>query len=118
MTDRSDIDIEAFKKQLADRKAELEQIAATAKAGQGTVELDQTREGRLSRMDALQNKAMSDASERRRKLELQRIANAFKRIEDGEFGYCGECGEPIGLKRLQIDPTTVLCIECAQERDR
>lgn len=118
MTDRDDIEIDAMKQQLADRKAELEQDAASAKAGQGTVELDQTREGRLARMDALQNKAMSDAAERRRKQELQRIANAFKRIEEGEFGYCGECGEPIGLKRLQIDPTTVLCIACAQERGR
>jgi len=118
MTDRDDIDIDAIKQQLADRKAALEQDAAAAKAGQGTVELDQTREGRLSRMDALQNKAMSEASERRRKQELQRIANTFKRIDDGEFGYCGECGEPIALKRIQIDPTTVLCIGCAQERDR
>jgi len=118
MTDRTDIDIDAIKQQLADRKAELEELAATAKAGQGTVELDQTREGRLSRMDALQNKAMSEASERRRKQELQRIAAAFTRIDAGEFGYCGACGEPISVKRLQIDPTTVLCIACAQERDR
>jgi DnaK suppressor protein len=118
MIDRDDIDIDAIKQQLADRKVELEQDAAAAKAGQGTVELDQTREGRLSRMDALQNKAMSEASERRRKQELQRIANTFKRIDEGEFGYCGECGEPIALKRIQIDPTTVLCIGCAQERDR
>lgn len=118
MTDRDDIDIDAIKQQLADRKADLERAATAAEAGQGSIELDQTREGRLSRMDALQTKAMADASQRRRKQELQRIANAFRRIDEGEFGYCGECGEPIGAKRLQVDPTTVLCIACAEERDR
>jgi DnaK suppressor protein len=118
MTDRTDIDIEAVKTRLARRRAELEEVSDAAKEAQGTVELDQTRQGRLSRIDALQGQAMSQAAERRRKQELQRIASSFKRIAEGEYGYCAECGEDISLKRLDVDPTTVLCIDCASERDR
>jgi DnaK suppressor protein len=118
MTDRSDIDLEAVKARLRARQAELEDVSGAAKEAQGTVELDQTRQGRLSRIDALQGQAMSQAAERRRKQELLRIRNTFKRIDEGEYGYCGECGEAISLKRLDVDPTTILCIDCARERDR
>lgn len=118
MTDRDDIDIEQVKARLQARRAELENVSDAAKEARSTVELDQTRQGRLSRIDALQGQEMSKAAARRRQKELQRIANAFKRIEEDEYGYCPECGEPISFQRLDVDPTTVLCIDCAAERDR
>lgn len=49
--------------------------------------------------------------DRERKL-LSKIEAAIQRIEDGEFGLCEECGEPIGEKRLQARPVTTLCIDC------
>lgn len=117
MTDRDDIDIEDVKQRLRHRKAELEEVSESAREAGNTVELDQTRQGRLSRIDALQGQAMSQAAERRRKLELQRIQATFDRIEEGEYGYCARCGEEITWKRLNVDPTTVLCIDCAREKD-
>lgn len=77
------------------------------------VELDQTRVGRLSRMDALQGQAMAKETERRRTIELQRIAGALARIEEEEFGYCVMCGEGIPLKRLELDPAVTTCVHCA-----
>ena len=77
------------------------------------VELDQTRIGRLSRMDALQGQAMAQETERRRKNELQRIDAALVRVEKGDYGYCVTCGEEISEKRLALDPSTPLCIDCA-----
>lgn len=118
MTDRTDIDIDAVKAYLVERRAELERVSESAQEAGRTVELDQTRQGRLSRIDALQGQEMSKAAERRRKQELQRIAVTFKRIEEGEYGYCATCGEEINKRRLDVDPTTPLCIECASGSDR
>ncbi len=77
------------------------------------VELDQQAVGRLSRMDALQVQAMAQETSRRRKNELRRIAAALARIDEGEFGYCLECGEDIAARRIELDPATPLCINCA-----
>ena len=41
------------------------------------------------------------------------IEAALMRIDNDEYGECMECGEPINPKRLEIDPTTLYCIECA-----
>lgn len=80
------------------------------------VELDQTRLGRLSRMDALQGQAMAKETERRRHQELERIDLALKRLADDEYGDCLECGEPIAPKRLAFDPSAALCIDCADKK--
>ncbi len=77
------------------------------------VELDQTRVGRLSRMDALQHQAMAQETERRRQQELTRIDAALVRLRNGSYGDCVECGEPIANKRLDLDPSVLYCIACA-----
>jgi len=81
--------------------------------GQKVVELDQQSVGRLSRMDALQQQAMAQASGARRDSMARRIAAALERIEDGSFGECLDCGEPIPEGRLEIDPTVPRCVSCA-----
>ena len=81
------------------------------------VELDQSRVGRLSRMDALQGQAMSQEQARRRQFELQRIAAALRHLDDGEYGDCRDCGEPIAVRRLEMDPAATLCIHCAAARE-
>lgn len=77
------------------------------------VELDQTRVGRLSRMDAIQHQAMAKETERRRQQELSRIDAALERLRNGRYGECLECGELIADKRLDLDPSALLCIDCA-----
>jgi DnaK suppressor protein len=52
--------------------------------------------------------------DRYRKL-LDKIEYALGKIESGEYGYCEETGEPIGIKRLEARPIATLCVE-AQER--
>ncbi len=99
-------------------REELESVAATGNESSQVVELDQTRQGRLSRMDAMQAQAMSQESVRRREMTLQNIAAALKRIDDGTFGLCQTCEEPIHEKRLEFDPTARLCIGCAQAAEQ
>jgi DnaK suppressor protein len=114
LPDRNQIDeLKALLLKQRDALIELEQTGTEAAA---IVELDQTRVGRLSRMDALQGQAMSQQRERRRELQLHRIAAALKRIERADYGYCAECGEEIAFRRLAFDPATTLCIDCANDQ--
>tara|TARA_R100001163_G_scaffold57780_1_gene45826 strand:+ start:475 stop:672 length:198 start_codon:yes stop_codon:yes gene_type:complete len=63
-------------------------------------------------MDAMQGQQMALESERRRKLHIQQIRAALKRIEEGDYGYCLECGEEIAEGRLKIAPESTRCIDC------
>ena len=105
---------EEYRKLLLQRQKELLEVRETGRDSAGTVELDQAKMGRLSRMDALQGQAMSAETNRRREIELQRINAALQRIEENEFGICVNCDEPISEGRLQSDPATPVCIHCAQ----
>jgi len=98
-------------------RAELLSLAETGEASADIVELDQSKVGRLSRMDAMQSQAMAQAALVRRGATLKAIAAALRRIDDGEYGWCGECGEAIDRRRLEIDPTALLCIVCANRAE-
>ena len=104
-----------FQRLLTERKQSLIATLDTESNATATVELDQSKVGRLSRMDALQAQAISKETQRRHKLEITRIDAALKRIEEDEYGYCLECGEEIAEKRLEIDPSATLCIQCAEQ---
>ena len=55
--------------------------------------------------------------DRQRKL-ISKINKALKRIQDGEYGYCEETGEPIGLARLEARPTATLSVEAQERHER
>ena len=55
--------------------------------------------------------------DRQRKL-IAKIDAALKRIEDGEYGYCEETGEPISLRRLEARPIATLSIEAQERHER
>ncbi|MDF1717875.1 MAG: RNA polymerase-binding protein DksA [Antarcticimicrobium sp.] len=55
--------------------------------------------------------------DRQRKL-VSKIDSALRRIDEGEFGYCQETGEPISLKRLVARPTTTLSLEAQERHER
>lgn len=55
--------------------------------------------------------------DRERKL-INKIRQALDRIEDGTFGLCESCEEPIGVERLRARPVTTLCIDCKTEEER
>ena len=107
------IDENMARARLVARKAELEELSTLSADDRAAVALDQQSVGRLSRMDAMQQQAMAQAQERARSAELTRIDQAFRRIEDGEYGYCAECGDEIPDKRLEIDPSASHCVKCA-----
>ncbi|HEY1693520.1 MAG TPA: TraR/DksA C4-type zinc finger protein [Polyangiaceae bacterium] len=54
----------------------------------------------------------------REKSFLDKIEKALKKIDDGSFGVCEECGEEISVKRLEARPETTLCIRCKEDQER
>ncbi len=77
------------------------------------VTLDQSKVGRLSRMDAMQGQAMAQAAQRRRTVEIRQAEAALARLDDEDFGLCEECDQPIHPQRLSLNPALTTCIACA-----
>lgn len=113
MTGLNDARIAVFRRRLMADLAELDARDAAGAESRRPVTLDQQSVGRLSRMDALQQQAMAKATAARRSGQRQRIAAALARMDDADYGYCTECGEPIPLGRLDLDPTVPTCVSCA-----
>ena len=107
-----------MRRKLLAMRQELVDVAGTGQEASRVVELDQSTVGRLSRMDAMQAQAMSQATGRRRDETLEKIELALKKIEADKFGLCRDCHEPIARKRLEFDPTTLLCMACASRAER
>jgi len=108
-------DPEFFRARLIKLRAELTELEETGAAAAQTVELDQTKVGRLSRMDAMQAQQMALEAARRRQDQLLKIEGALRRIESGEYGYCFVCGEEIDIRRFSVDPTTTRCMKCVEK---
>ena len=106
------INLSKARDQLHMLKTEIEAQSESSRSARNVVKLDQQSVGRLSRMDAMQAQAMAQAQERNRMATLARIDQAFKLIEQGEYGYCLSCGDEIAPKRLEIDPTATHCVAC------
>jgi DnaK suppressor protein len=77
---------------------------------------DLAEDGDLANHVINQQITLSVREREREKLML--INEALERIEDGTYGFCEDCDEEIGLKRLEKQPWASLCITHAEERER
>ncbi|MDH5581556.1 MAG: TraR/DksA family transcriptional regulator [Bdellovibrionales bacterium] len=64
------------------------------------------------------NQEISFNMKQRELIKLRNIEEALQRIENGTFGVCEECDEPIKAKRLENQPWTTLCIVHAEDKER
>ncbi|MFU8859819.1 MAG: TraR/DksA family transcriptional regulator [Cyclonatronaceae bacterium] len=69
--------------------------------------------GRISRMDAINNKAINDAAFLEKKKLHQKLEKTLERLDDAGIDNCIKCGEPIAYGRLQIMPYTRRCVRCS-----
>ena len=105
--------MEDYRQRLLNEQAEI--IASLNSDDDAVVELDQTKVGRLSRMDAMQSQALAQDVRRRRQESLVKITKALQRIDEDEFGYCLACGDDMDPRRLEVDPTAEHCVACADK---
>ena len=68
--------------------------------------------GRVSRMDAINNKTINEASLREKKKVLKRLERIYEYSETKEFGLCQKCGNEIPFGRLEYMPHTTRCVHC------
>jgi DnaK suppressor protein len=113
----SDIDPEIVRERLEALRESLRAESEATADARDPVTLDQQSVGRLSRMDAMAGQHMAAANERARQAQIVKIDAALRRLDDGDYGYCTDCDEPIAPKRLDADPTASLCIACQSARE-
>lgn len=107
-----------FRSRVEAELAALQTESGDSAENRAPVVLDQQSVGRLSRMDAMQVQEMAQATERRRQARIVGLEAALLRMDDGSFGECHNCAEPIPEARLDFDPTIRLCVACAQGDQR
>ena len=69
--------------------------------------------GRISRMDAIQNKSVTEAALRKNKEKLQNLEYALAKVDEDDFGLCVKCKQTIPLGRILIVPQSRTCVNCS-----
>lgn len=69
--------------------------------------------GRVSRMDAINNKSINEAALVKARKQNVHLERALTRIEEPTFGVCMRCQQPIPVGRLMLMPATTRCVRCA-----
>lgn len=120
MTERGTLsakDLKRFKKTLEDsRKAILENARKTMEE-ESNFDTDDLPD-EIDQASSEYAQSMTFRLRDREKFLLKKIDKALARIEDGSFGMCERCEEPINLKRLEARPVTTLCIRCKEEQEK
>ncbi|WP_298893386.1 TraR/DksA C4-type zinc finger protein [uncultured Psychroserpens sp.] len=70
--------------------------------------------GRVSRMDAINNKSVNEASLRQAEIKLNNLKRVWSKIDDTDFGLCLKCKQQIPVGRILIRPESLLCVNCAR----
>ncbi len=101
------------------RQTIIDEIAKTEKAIVGYKELTKPISpnnaiGRVSRMDAINNRSVNEASLRQAETKLTNLKRALSKVDDDDFGICLKCCNPIPVGRILIRPESFLCVNCAQ----
>lgn len=113
-TKKAELNMSDWKKKLLAMRAEIEALLASHHEPRAQPESDQEVGDRSARAEAVLDHEMAAETTRRRNTELHRIDAALKRLEDGTFGDCVTCENPISPERLALDPATPFCIHHAK----
>jgi DnaK suppressor protein len=70
--------------------------------------------GRVSRMDAINNRSVAEAGLRQAQDKLNKLKFALSKVDTDEFGICRRCGGDIPLGRLALMPQSLFCVNCAK----
>ena len=109
-----------MKKNKAEVKAKIEeQIVRTQEAvvsyeGNTQPISPENSLGRVSRMDAINNKGVAEAALRTARQKLSRLQSALQHIDDDDFGKCSRCTREIPWQRVVLMPQSPYCVRCAQ----
>lgn len=117
MSKLTDAEIDQLKGQLLKLESSLQEQLQIGGDASDVVALDQSKVGRVSRMDAMQQQQMALSTRGKSQQRLLKVKSALQAIESGDYGYCRRCDEVIGFPRLQAQPEAPLCIGCQNLSD-
>jgi DnaK suppressor protein len=104
---------EEFKKKIQESIVKMEM--EVARLEESTLPISPENSiGRVSRMDAINNKGVLEASLRSSKRKLSSLRLALTKIDNPDFGICSRCRRPIQAARLLFMPESALCVHCAE----
>lgn len=69
--------------------------------------------GRVSRMDAINNKSVNEAALKKAEIKLKNLEIAFSNLNDPTFGVCAKCNISIPIGRIMLVPHSRYCVNCA-----
>lgn len=69
--------------------------------------------GRVSRMDAINNKSVIEAALRKSEEKLSKLNYMVSQVDSADFGMCRKCHGPIPIGRIMIKPESQFCVNCA-----
>lgn len=110
-------DLQRFRKILEAERDKLYKMARDATREQRKTEEDDLMDDIDLASSELDQSMIYKLRNRERNL-LRKIEKALGKIEDGTYGTCENCGEPISLKRLEARPVAELCITCKEEQEK
>lgn len=74
--------------------------------------------GRLTRMEAINDKSVSEASLGSARTKLHKLETALGKIGDPDFGICVRCEQPIPPGRIMLMPESTVCVPCSEAANR
>ena len=110
-------DLQRFKKLLLEQRKQLQGNQKKALSGDVHVDPDDFPD----EIDTASSEVNLQFTGRLREREqglLAKVDSALRKIDQGSFGECVNCGEDIGVKRLKARPVAELCIECKSEQEK
>lgn len=110
-------DLKKFRELLEEKKADILKNAKRTLNEDMTLDADDLPD----EMDLASSEYLQSFTFRlrgREKTFLKKIDHALAKIDEGTFGICEECEEPISIKRLEARPETTLCIRCKEDQER
>lgn len=115
--------LKSFNRSLIELREELLMLLEISAEAGDPVELDQTKVGRLSRMDAIQQQEMSNACRTGYQKRLKDVQHALLNIEQSnsgscEYGWCEHCGDSIDIRRLDVKPESKFCVSCQEATEQ
>jgi len=105
--ERTDLKIK-IKEQIEETKVKIEELEELSKPIEPDISL-----GRITRMDAINNKSVAEAALRTAKRKLGKLQHALSKIDSPDFGSCTVCKRPIHPKRIMLMPESSRCVRCA-----
>ncbi|WP_436515916.1 TraR/DksA family transcriptional regulator [Ekhidna sp. To15] len=107
------MEVDEIKQKIEEEISKTASLISDYKEQSKPVTLDNSI-GRISRMDAINNKSITESALRQAELKLSKLHQAMDNIDKPDFGLCIKCKQPIPLGRILLMPESNKCVNCAR----